>query len=334
MSSIGGIALIIGAGLMGRQHAQCVAAAGARVVAIVDRDLAAARALADRWSGATGWTDLGEALKSAAPGVAHICTPPSTHMNLASLAATAGLHALIEKPLAECADQARLIHGSFAAAGKLVCPTHQYAFQRSVKTASAQLGRLGSLRGIAFDICSAGAAAGHITPDDLLAEILPHPLSILQKLLPSADIARLGWTCTCSAPGEWAIATSWRGVLLTMSLSAAGRPTRFLTRITGEAGSIAIDHFHDFAVALPGSVSKAQKILAPFSRTSREFVTASWNLLSRAGRREFAYPGLTALVSQFYRAIAEPRPAPPITPEESIAVAEARDQILTLANHG
>lgn len=334
MRTAGATSLIIGAGVMGRQHARCAAAAGARIVGIVDPDPAAARSLAEQWSGAAWWTVLGDGLKATAPGVAHICTPPSTHVDLANAAAAAGFHALVEKPLAECADQAHLIHDSFSAAGKMVCPVHQYAFQRSVKAAAVRFTRLGSLSSVAFDICSAGAVAGHITSDELIAEILPHPLSILQKLLPSINIARLDWTCVRGAPGEWAVTAAWNGIVLTMSLSAAGRPTRFLTRVTGQAGSLQIDHFHDFAVALPGTVSRAQKILAPFSRTSREFTTATWNLVSRAGRREFAYPGLQALMDEFYGAVGAMRDAPPITQEESIAVAEARDAIMKLANHG
>ena len=320
--------LIIGAGLMGRYHARCAAAAGARIVGVVDSDLATAKRLADRL-GVPARATFDEGLRTD-PTTAHICTPPSSHVDVARAVAKAGLHALVEKPLAQTAKEARSIHESFARAGKLVCPTHQYAFQRSVGEAAARIRRLGTLRSVAFDICSAGAASGNITPDELIAEILPHPLSILQKLLPSIDVEKLRWTCIKSAPGEWLVAASWQGAFLTMSLSASGRPTRFLTRMTAEGGSIQIDHFHDFLVELPGTVSKAQKILAPFTRSGREFAGASVNLLIRAGRGEGAYPGLRALVGEFYAAVRN-QSASPITPDESMAVAEARDTIRELA---
>ena len=241
--------LIIGAGLMGGYHARSAASAGARIVGVVDRDLAAARSLAAQWAGAAAWSDLDQALNAGAASVAHVCTPPPTHVDIARAVADARLHTLIEKPLAETASEVRLIHDGFAAAGKWVCPTHQYAFQRSVRTTTARLRDLGSLVSAAFDICSAGAAAGHITPDELIAEILPHPLSILQKLMPSIDVSELDWSCVRSTPGEWIVSAPWREAHLTMSLSAAGRPTRFLTRVTAERGSVEIDHFHDFAVA-------------------------------------------------------------------------------------
>jgi predicted dehydrogenase len=319
---------------MGRQHARAAAAAGASIVGIVDRDLVEAQSLARRWPKAEAWAELSEALKASNFGVAHICTPVATHQAIARTVADAGLHALIEKPMAESAKEARSIHACFQRAGRFACPTHQYAFQRSVRTAAARLPSLGRLRRIDFDICSAGAAAGQMSPDGLVAEILPHPLSILQKLLPSIDLAELDWTCIRAAAGEWHIAATWHEAHLTMRLSAAGRPTRFLTRITAERGSIDIDHFHDFAVVLPGTVSKAQKIMAPITRSSREFATASWNLLARAARREFAYPGLKSLVEAFYAAVGDPRHASPISPEDSIAVAQSRDQIIRRAIRG
>lgn len=327
-------AIVIGAGLMGRHHARAALAAGASIVGVVDNDLKAAKSLARRVGGVAADTHLNEVLRSGGAAVAHICTPAGSHLEVAKEVAEAGLHALIEKPLGDTGKEARLIHEQFERAGKLACPTHQYALQRSVRTASLELPRLGDPKSIVFDICSAGAETGRFGPDELIAEILPHPLSILQKLQPSIDVAKLEWRCFRSAAGEWSAIASWQGALITMLLSAAGRPTRFMTRITGEKGSIEIDHFHDFKVVLAGAVSRPQKILAPFARSSREFTAATANLLSRAARREFAYPGLNKLVDEFYAASCDSRVAPPITPRESIAVAEARDTIIELANHG
>jgi predicted dehydrogenase len=318
---------------MGRYHAQAAVAAGASISGVVDQDFEAAKSLAAKCRGATPATSLEEALKAARATAAHICTPAATHAEIGMLVAGAGLHALIEKPLGVSAADVRRIHQAFEYSGRLACPTHQYAFQRSTRAASATLPRLGTLKQLAFDICSAGAAAGHISPDELIAEILPHPLSIAQQLVPGIDVAKLDWNCIRSASGEWLVAAQCREALVTISLSASGRPTRFRTQITAERGSIELDHFHDFGFALKGEVSKAQKIMAPFVRSGREFAGAARNLLARTGRREFAYPGLRTLVEDFYAAVRKGS-RPPITPEQSIAVAEARDTILGLANLG
>jgi predicted dehydrogenase len=318
---------------MGRHHARAAVAAGATIAAIVDLDRAAATALARSSPGADSETDLAAALQSTRADVAHICTPLPTHATLATSVADAGLHALIEKPTASTAEETRRIHESFARNGKLVCPTHQYAFQRSVSDAAAWLPRAGHLRRMTFDICSAGAVNG-LDRDEVVADILPHPLSMVQKLFPAAKIVGLDWSCVCAAAGEWVITAPIESAVLVIQLSMRGRPTRFMTRITADAGSMELDNFHDFAVAWPGTVSRGAKIVQPFLRSGLGLAAAGWNLAARAARREVAYPGLQTLVGKFYGAVESPGSvSPPITPEQSIAVAEARDRIVALASN-
>jgi predicted dehydrogenase len=320
---------------MGRHHAQAAATAGARIAAIVDLDPGAAVSLAGSWPGAVSESDLASALQATRADVAHICTPLPTHVAVATSAADAGLHALIEKPTASTAEETRRIHDSFARSGKLACPAHQYGFQRCVSDAAAWLQRAGALRRVTFDICSAGAVNG-LDPDGVVADILPHPLSMIQKLLPSAQIAALDWSCIRAGAGEWVISAPIESaVVVIIQLSMSGRPTRFMTRITAEGGTMELDNFHDFAVAWPGTVSRGAKIVQPFLRGGLGLAAAGWNLAARAVRREFAYPGLQTLVGEFYRAVESPRSVPPpIMPEQSIAVAEARDRIIALAANG
>ena len=248
---------------MGRHHARAAVAAGARIAAIVDLDRGAAVSLAGNWPGAVCETDLASALQSIRADVAHICTPLPTHVAVATRVADAGLHALIEKPTANTAEETRRIHESFARNGKLACPAHQYAFQRSIKDAAAWLGRAGALRRITFDICSAGADNG-LDADEVVRDILPHPLSVVQKLLPSASIAAFDWSCVRGGAGEWVITAPVERAVIVIQLSMGGRPTRFITRITADAGSMELDNFHDFAVAWPGTVSRGAKIVQPF----------------------------------------------------------------------
>ena len=68
-------------------------------------------------------------------------------------------------------------------------------------------------------------------------------------------------------------------------------------------------------------------------RSGFGLAAAGWNLAARAARREFAYPGLRTLVALFYSAVRSGGEHP-ITPEQSLAVAEARDRIIALAAHG
>ena len=327
--------IVVGAGLMGHHHARAAAASGATIVAIADRDEAMSAALASHFNGAVSAPGFEQLVASTDADVVHICTPADAHVALGGLAASAGLHALIEKPLAPDAENTRELLGQFDRANLIACPAHQYAFQRSVRTTIAALPKLGVVHHVAFDICSAGAVRSGMDLDELVGEILPHPLAMLQKFIPEADVGSAEWSCVRSAPGEWLIAAPLGRTLVTMIMSMSGRPTRFMTKITADRGTVELDNFHDFAVSWPGQVSTAQKIASPFIRGGLGLFGASRNLLGRAVRREFAYPGLATLVDEFYAAVQNPKQvAPPITPPEAIAVARARDRISELAHNG
>ncbi len=328
-------ALIVGAGLMGQNHALAARSAGALIAAIIDPDERRASTLAQRFPGASTAKSLQDALEAHAPDVVHICTPADSHCELGGLAAGAGCHALIEKPVAADAQATRRLIEGFTRARRLACPTHQYACQRSVRAAATLMPELGALRQIAIEVCSAGGANGRADLDSLVADILPHPLSVFQKLAPAASVASLDWSCLRASVGEWLITAPFRSAVLSISMSMNGRPTRFRTRIVADRGSLELDNFHDYLIRLPGDVSRVRKIALPFVRSSKEMTAAGGNLVGRLSRREFAYPGLRTLVSEFYAAAATPSfAASPMSPEETIAVAEARDQIIALARHG
>jgi len=327
-------AIIIGAGLMGRHHAMAAMKAGASIAAIVDRDQNVAAKLARRFKGSVASTDIESTLADVEADLVHICTPDDSHQHLAETAARLGLHALIEKPMASNAEATSHLLNGFAEAGLLACPTHQYAFQRSVREARAALLKLGSVRQIAFDICSAGGERG-MDLDQLVGEILPHPLAITQQLSPDSEIEALAWSCLRAAPGEWLISAPIGNAALSITMSMSGRPTRFLTRIIADRGSLELDNFHDYCVAQSGDVSRHRKIVQPFVKGATGLAAASANLIRRSVRGEFAYPGLQTLVSEFYAAARSPDSVrPPITPREAIAVAVARDKLIALATNG
>src|SRR5262249_55093641 len=90
---------IIGAGLMGYWHGRAARHVGSQVVAVVDPDAKRAKALARACRAAAAATDVSE-LHGGGLDAAHICSPVSTHGALATQALEAGIHALVEKPLA------------------------------------------------------------------------------------------------------------------------------------------------------------------------------------------------------------------------------------------
>jgi predicted dehydrogenase len=314
-------AAVVGAGLMGRWHADAVRRAGFTVGAVVDADRQRADTLAARYR-ARAATTLGGVLDAV--DVVHVCTPTATHEMLAAEAIAAGRHALVEKPLAVTAAQTRALLAQASARGVLVCPVHQFPWQPGARRLADTLPALGTVRHVDFTACSAGAiAAGSADPDTIALEILPHPLSLLAHLLPAALAAP--WTACRPAPGEWRLTADAAGATVSIVVSMAGRPTVNALRVVAAGGTAHLDLFHGFAVVEDAAVSRGRKIGHPFALAAATGAAAATNLARRAASREPAYPGLRALVTRFYRAVADGT-APPVSAAEAIAIAEIVDR--------
>ncbi|HLT68214.1 MAG TPA: Gfo/Idh/MocA family oxidoreductase [Microbacterium sp.] len=93
---------IIGTGAIAHAHAQALKALADRVelVAVCDVDADRARAFADQFGVETIYTDAAELLAAEKLDLVHVCTPPGSHVPLATLAMRAGVPVLTEKPTA------------------------------------------------------------------------------------------------------------------------------------------------------------------------------------------------------------------------------------------
>src|SRR5262249_24086362 len=91
---------LIGCGKVGSIHAQALhALPESDFVAAADASPGRAEAFAARW-GARPYADLDEMLATARPEVVILATPHPLHAEAAIRAAQAGVHVLVEKPLA------------------------------------------------------------------------------------------------------------------------------------------------------------------------------------------------------------------------------------------
>ncbi len=99
---------LIGAGRMGRVHADILAheVSEARLVAVADVDAAAARAVAGPL-GARVYQDYGELLRDDMVQAVLVATPTRSHMRIVSDAVSAGVGIFCEKPLALSVEETR-----------------------------------------------------------------------------------------------------------------------------------------------------------------------------------------------------------------------------------
>ena len=106
-------ALVVGAGSIGRRHLRNLRSLDVNALGIVDVDRARSTAAA-RECDATVYATLEEALASA-PDFALIATPTHLHLRPALACARAGVHVLIEKPLAATGGEISALVGEVAA---------------------------------------------------------------------------------------------------------------------------------------------------------------------------------------------------------------------------
>jgi predicted dehydrogenase len=154
---------LVGAGGFG---AFCVGAfeelTDARVVAVMDTDLARAETIAPQ--GAAPYDDLETLLSDRAVDIVHIATPPHLHGAFARRTAERGKHVLVEKPLATTDDEARAAVEAAQSAGVLLSinfvlrhhPIHRLALELT------RTGALGRLQHFALENF---ASSQHLPPD-------------------------------------------------------------------------------------------------------------------------------------------------------------------------
>jgi predicted dehydrogenase len=97
---------IVGLGF-GRAHIPAFQSHGCEVVAVCQRDQAAARKVAERYGVPRVFERWEQMLEQARPDIVVIAAPPALHRLIAVEALAAGAHVLCEKPLAMDAADAR-----------------------------------------------------------------------------------------------------------------------------------------------------------------------------------------------------------------------------------
>ena len=166
--------------------ARDLVAAGAEVVAIhatTERSCAEAVRELERVAGVRprAHVDVEELLADEALDAVAICSPHETHVDLLGRAAERGVHALCEKPLAWGGDlptQAQRCVDAFAARGLVLFENCQWPYV--LPALEALHPGIRTTAPSRFAMSLEPAARGPA----MLADALPHPLSLLQHLVP------------------------------------------------------------------------------------------------------------------------------------------------------
>jgi predicted dehydrogenase len=123
-----------------------------------------------------------------------IATPVSTHHDLAARCLEAGLHVLVEKPLAATTHEARSLVDLAARHGRVLMVDHTYLFNNSVRRIKELIehGELGDL----YYIDSIRINLGLFQRDiNVVWDLAPHDLSIVDYILGCDARSISAWGC-------------------------------------------------------------------------------------------------------------------------------------------
>ena len=137
---------IIGLGF-GRAHIPAFQAHGCEVVAVCQRDQAAAREVAKRYGIPRVFERWEQMLEQAPPEIVVIATPPVLHQEIAVEAFAAGCHVLCEKPLAMNASECRAMIEAAARAKRVGMTGFNWRYTGAMQRfhAMVEAGALGRL---------------------------------------------------------------------------------------------------------------------------------------------------------------------------------------------
>ncbi len=138
---------VIGGGFMAEVHSRAARAARATLHGIASSSAAKAELAADRLGFTRSYASVDALLADPEIDVVHVCTPNSTHAEIALAAVAAGKHVICEKPLATSAADAQELAQRAGAAGIVAAVPFVYRYHPMVREARARVarGELGTL---------------------------------------------------------------------------------------------------------------------------------------------------------------------------------------------
>lgn len=255
---------IIGAGYIADWHAEALKVTkGVELVAVCDLSRSSAEGFAER-HGLVAYTDLDELLAAGVCDAVHILTPPDSHAFLAQKCLEAGVHCLVEKPVALSFEDTESITQAAEKAGKTFAAGHNFmglpSYQRL--KAAVQDGELG--RVTSADICwhfpLAPLRSGPFglwllrEPKNLLLELGPHLYAFAVDLFGPIEVEHLSLGKPVALPADTDRPQSWRVIAragdvdLTIHISLVETVDDRSVTVRGSTATARMDYANDTLV--------------------------------------------------------------------------------------
>jgi predicted dehydrogenase len=340
---------LLGCGRIARVHVPYIRAyKGAEIVGVCDTNREQATAFARQCRIPIAYADPLTLVREQRPDVIHILTPPQTHAQLAEAIMEAGIHVLVEKPMAVTAEEAARMLATAGRAGVQLCVNHNRLFDPVVLKAKRLVadGVLGDVVGVeAFQgfshtegreayYGSAGSATPHWAfglPGSILQNLAPHSVSLLLAFLPGARAVSVVTRRTGALPGvpfeEVRMLFEGSRALGNLTFSLTPRPCLNFLNLYGSMASLQVN-LNNMTLTLWREYPRLPKLLAKswfnIDQCLQLLTSTLVTGLQVVTGRMSLYPGIGNLIRRYYTCLESGGP-PPVTPEEGLEVVSVLD---------
>src|SRR6516225_6049467 len=170
------------------------------VAAVCDASPARLETITKQFSGLKTVSSVDQLLEVPGLKAVAIATPVSTHYPLAERCLNAGLHVLVEKPLAATVAEARTLVELAARCRRVLMVDHTYLFSNAVGRIKeiVEAGDLGEL----YYVDSVRINLGLFQNDiNVVWDLAPHDLAIVEHILGGEARSISAWGCAHTASG-------------------------------------------------------------------------------------------------------------------------------------
>jgi predicted dehydrogenase len=175
---------LIGFGHWGPNYARILAGtlSGARLSACAEPSAGRLAAFERQYPSARAYADYRRLLRDGDVDAVIVATPTSTHREVVEACLAAGLHVLVEKPLAGSVVDAEFLTALAKTSGRTLMVGHTFLFNPAVRAIKRYIdeGRLGKIRYLYFQRTGLGPIRQDV---NALWDLAPHDLSMLRYWL-------------------------------------------------------------------------------------------------------------------------------------------------------
>lgn len=329
---------IIGAGYVSAHHLRALKSlSSVDVVGIADLDLAKAMAVAKTFLLPGTYGSVAELLASGVD-VVHVLTPPASHAAVSIQALRAGVHVLVEKPMAETPEQCEQMIATADATGRTLGLVHSARLDPIVLRGAEIVasGRLGHVLSLDFHRSSDYPAwpGGSRLPPQYRKGSYPfqdlgiHGLAIAETFLGQVKSAEIDFRSTGLDTNllfdEWTAAVNCERGQARLYLSWNARPIRSQVIVHGTRGVMQIDCLLQTCYTttlLPGP-KFASPVICTLRNAAASLYQVPRNVLRFITGSLPGSPGIHRNIRDFYAALEQGTPAP-VLPEEGLRLVKA-----------